>query len=486
VIQIQDLHANYSVQSNIAKLLAFLDSRFGAGPYKVAVEGAQGPVAVTELAKISDRDFKTQVCDRLMKAAELTGTEYFSIVNGKPDFLWGVEDQRYHDANITLFQSTYKGKQELAHALTQLQNDLLPIKKKTYTHAMRKLDKKAADYATGKLDLADYTSFLVKQASKQGIDIGTQYPEIAKWIGYARADQHINLDKLMTEQAELLEDVQAGFAKTDVQRNIASTSHELDVLRRMMTEEVTTEEVRHFAPQLAAVAGQAQYLLDNSGISYDKANLAQLISASLDFYAVALLRDKFLAENALSLIQKPNSKIQNVVLVAGGFHTPGITKILKEKGVSYITISPTVTAHTEQDKKLYVARLMGRHANPSDIAVGNSSLSWALNSRTAIWIAARSVRLAALRQHLLEPLPVKLAELAQQPNVGGTIKVKVLIPTALRQYTEKLAEVELDVPAGSTRDDVIGQLGRCVAGFPFSDPTAPRWARRISFLLASF
>ena len=47
----------------------------------------------------------------------------------------------------------------------------------------------------------------------------------------------------MTEQADLLKDVQAGLAKTDEQRNIASTASELDVLYRLMVEEVTTEEV---------------------------------------------------------------------------------------------------------------------------------------------------------------------------------------------------------------------------------------------------
>ena len=43
--------------------------------------------------------------------------------------------------------------------------------------------------------------------------------------------------------------------------------------------------------------------MDSSGVSYDKQNLAQLASASLDFYAVALLRDKFLAATSADTLR---------------------------------------------------------------------------------------------------------------------------------------------------------------------------------------
>lgn len=429
VIHIQDLHANFDVQTKIARLIEFYDSHLP--PYKVAVEGAEGPITATQLGKVSDRAFKTKVCDRLMKNAEITGTEYFSIVNGKPDLLWGVEDHRYHEANIALFRSTYKGKRELARALGKLQAEFAPIKQKAYSRSMRRLDRKAAAYESGKIDIVKYIRVLVKQASKQGIDIAGRYPEIAKWTGYAKADQYANMDKLMTEQAALLTEVQTSLAKTDLQRNIASTSVELDVLRRMLTEEVTTEEVRHLAPELSQVAGRAQFLMDQAGVSYEKQGAADLVSASLDFYAVALLRDQHLTENALKLIQSPTSKTHHVILVAGGFHTPGITKILNQKGVSYITVAPNVTTHTARDKQLYVARLMGRHGDPDDMAAGNDMLSWMLNTPFGEWVVART----ALRTAQADKNPQMAREVTDVFGAQTALAVNPPPRGKLRDYT---------------------------------------------------
>jgi hypothetical protein len=473
VVQIQDLHANYGVQTNIVKLLEFLDSRLGEGNYRVAVEGAQGPISITELARIADHDLKTKVCDRLMKDAELTGTEYFSIVRGRPNLLWGVEDQRYHHANIALFQATYRGKQQLARTLSQLQSDLQPIKEKFYSRVMRKLDQKAVEYAKGQTDLAEYTTHLVRQASRQGIPIAARYPETARWTGYSKAAQYANLDKLMTEQTDLLKDIQMGLASSKIQRNIAAAAGELDVLRRMLIEEITTEEIRRLTPQLSSVVGRVKHLLESSGMAYDKDNLGEVVNSSLDFYAVALLRDQFLAENTLKIIQEPESKIQHIVLVAGGFHTPGISSYLKGKGVSYITITPAVDSHDDKDKQLYVAKLMGHHAVPSDILVGNTSLSWALNHPLTKWVAARSMYLTALHERgaqaagiLLRDAGPEIARLAEQPRPVSLIEVDVLIPAPLEPYTQS-RQVVVNVPAGSTRDALIGVL---VSRYPRLQP----------------
>ena len=304
MIQIQDLHANYSVQTNIAKLLDFLDSKLGAGNYKVAIEGAQGPLAVAELGKIQDKNFKAKVCDLAMKEAELTGTEYFSIVNGKTDVLWGAEDERYHRANIALFKKTYKGKRQLAEALNLVEAQLQPIKSKFYNHAMRKLDLKTAKYAQGKISPESYAKYLTGLAIKQGIDVAGQYPEIAKWSGLASLDQYPNMDKFQTELADLSGKLEGHLAKTGVQQNVAQVAGELDLLKRFAMEQVTTEEVRYLAPRLSEVAGRAKTLLDSVGADYDKQNLSELISAGLDYYVIALARDKFLTENALKLFDQ--------------------------------------------------------------------------------------------------------------------------------------------------------------------------------------
>lgn len=410
VIHIQDLHANYGVQSNIAKLLEHYDRQLGAGNYKVAVEGAQGPVVVTELGKISDRSFKEKVSDRLMQEAELTGAEYFAIVHGRTDLLWGVEDERYHRANITLFKETYKGKRLLARALAGLEKELEPIKAQHYNRAMKKLDRRMEAYQKGKVDISAFNRSLLRRASKMGIQVSRQYPEISQVSGFAPAKAHVDMDRLMTEQSALFVEVGSGLAKNDLQRNIVKASHELDLLKRLTSEEVTTEEVRRLAPRLSEVAGQIQGLLDSTGTAYDKKNFSDTLSASLDFYAVALLRDQFLAQGSLALL---NDKIKTVILITGGFHTPGITSQLKKKNISYITLAPTVTDHTEKDKALYVTRLMGKHVDPHSFASAKL-VAIPTNALSHLKAVVSSFRFAALGR-ADNPLASVRADLRNMP-----------------------------------------------------------------------
>ena len=62
----------------------------------------------------------------------------------------------------------------------------------------------------------------------------------------------------------------------------------------------------------------------------------------LNFYRLAKERDSVLAENLLQLAaQNPNNK---TFFVSGGFHRQAITETLKKNGISYVVLSPKITA----------------------------------------------------------------------------------------------------------------------------------------------
>ncbi len=59
-----------------------------------------------------------------------------------------------------------------------------------------------------------------------------------------------------------------------------------------------------------------------------------------EFYELAGQRDKILVRNAVGLMKQRRQKI--VVLITGGFHTPGIEEYLKEQGLSYLVMAPKI------------------------------------------------------------------------------------------------------------------------------------------------
>ena len=61
-----------------------------------------------------------------------------------------------------------------------------------------------------------------------------------------------------------------------------------------------------------------------------------------DFCRYAMSRNNSLVENLLEKIQK--EKASSAVLVAGGFHTEGLTQLLRQKDISYVVVTPKIRA----------------------------------------------------------------------------------------------------------------------------------------------
>jgi len=86
-------------------------------------------------------------------------------------------------------------------------------------------------------------------------------------------------------------------------------------------------------------------------------DLLEPVSAAVDFYALALLRDEALFSHSLEL--RDLDKQSTTVIVAGGFHTAGLTHRLKEKGYSYVVITPRVKGSSKEGERLYLERILG-------------------------------------------------------------------------------------------------------------------------------
>ena len=88
------------------------------------------------------------------------------------------------------------------------------------------------------------------------------------------------------------------------------------------------------------------------------------------FYEQAEIRSALMAETLISKSQTLNSKqIPNSnltrVIVCGGFHTPQIAALLKEKKISYVVVSPKVTKIDDAGGSAYLS-VFAREKTPLD------------------------------------------------------------------------------------------------------------------------
>jgi hypothetical protein len=436
VILIQDLHAHYGVQKNIAKILDVLSTRLslaGVGtadaetrrhgdterkqdvsprppvpasprlPFALAVEGASGPIDTSALALFPDAQIKLRAADYLMREAELTGTEYFAIQKSLPRLLVGVEDERYYALHRDLFRKTYADREQLVQWLQGLRSELVFLGEQTYSKEIKNFRRKLHAFENGKMGFDEAARWLADEAQPFGMDVS-----------------NLNLnqpEKLYDQVATIAFILQIQKAKSKQEKNLIQVEHDLELLQKVTNLQAVENQVRSFGPRLNQFVVLCHSLLTANGLkTFNQAKIRELISSSIDYYAMALMRNRPMVEKTLALTADAETRRHGdtekdlllprvsasprprvAVLVAGGFHTEGLVQLLKARKVSYVVITPSVDQLSDADHELYVKRLRGEHLKLDEVrsaaqqAKGSSSPSrWA-----KIWSRPEGSTLAA-------------------------------------------------------------------------------------------
>jgi len=84
----------------------------------------------------------------------------------------------------------------------------------------------------------------------------------------------------------------------------------------------------------------------------------QTLALAEEFYQLSRKRDQILFDKTLALANSAKGKA--VVLISGGFHSQGVTDLLKEKEIPYLVLSPRMTHFA--DDSLYEKVMLGENA----------------------------------------------------------------------------------------------------------------------------
>lgn len=219
---------------------------------------------------------------------------------------------------------------------------------------------KTRDFKSGKLALKDYYSYL-RTLAGPAIDMKKDYPHLSQYIDYVCGNNMVNPGRLIKDIAALEGDLkERSFAGED-QRKLDSIFKSAVILRHLFGLELTPEEHAYFQSNRGKISVTAweSYLKEECR----KYNLPELtVSAAAvdgniglleEFYKLGVAREKVFVKNMEKKMD--DSKEQIAVLITGGFHTPGMTRALKNKGYSYIVLAPVITS--KSDSALYFSVL---------------------------------------------------------------------------------------------------------------------------------
>ncbi|MBR4632491.1 MAG: hypothetical protein IKO48_04140 [Elusimicrobia bacterium] len=255
---------------------------------------------------------------------------------------------------------------------TKLYYDILKANKKiNQTAAKKQLQSVLADLKSN-ISYQDYVNLL--QDSKNLSDINvifaylsaninpadkiTKYPDLFKLINLREISSLIDPLDLIEEEREIVEDILLSYAMTVENRDVVFMNLFFQAYKSFLLAAISSKEYDYYKRNNSGFVNlYSKYIQDDNLF-----NLNKYVSVAESFNELNFERNKAFVDNLVSISDTDNKKnnyrgklysinkilsgldtTKNIkVIISGGFHTEGINELLREKNVSYITLTPNV------------------------------------------------------------------------------------------------------------------------------------------------
>ncbi len=342
VVHVQDLHCNYEVQNNIAKLIDELAGRQGLR--LVGVEGAYDRINVSKLSSFPIAVVKKNIAHYLMQQGKITGPELYAATGQHAIHLEGIESRELYEKNRKTVMEFLNN--ETQGYIFDLREGLNALKAGVYNRELRKFDEKQQAFRRGEMTLLKYSVFIHSRArsSKENLQA---CPNLSAYV--SRREQILSRtvasDGLFRELERLDQRLRAGLYTTPEQEEMDVLQHRLDVMEKLLNISASPEElaeyrgktqefrIKRFLEYMARHDKKRGYMPDVEVFRLDE-NLRK----AEEFYQVADQRSLVFVKNVIERMKRGQADI--AMLVTGGFHTDIMLAELERKGVSYICVKP--------------------------------------------------------------------------------------------------------------------------------------------------
>jgi len=216
--------------------------------------------------------------------------------------------------------------------------------------ALTELVNKSLEFKAGKLSAADYYAYLKALAIDNGTDLAKDYPNLYNYIIYNSVYSKIENEQLFNDIKKLEGDIKEKLFTNDDQRTLEKLSRHIDILIGLVNIKLLNDDYEYFEKNKEEFSHEifSDFIKKKTiqyGLAYEMDEPNDAVAKALpkleDFYSIAIKRDKALVDNTLGQMNKDKTKV--AVLVTGGFHSEGMSKLLEKQGVSYMVVCPSIT-----------------------------------------------------------------------------------------------------------------------------------------------
>ncbi|UCD55308.1 MAG: hypothetical protein JSV93_00485, partial [Candidatus Omnitrophota bacterium] len=225
---------------------------------------------------------------------------------------------------------------------------------------LEKLVLESLSFKMGKVSQVEFHQYLVRLARDIKLD-PKPYSNLIKFTRYITIYEDIDLLTLFQEVEQFEDYIREKIFRNDGERtlyNLAKAARTIDKLFKISLNnndyDFMKTKKRYFDRALISNFIKKSYAKYNLVFEheYDLDIIFDGTEEAVEFYNIAQRRNKFMISNTIRVMKKHTEEF--AALITGGFHSKGLTSIMKEKGLSYLVVMPKFE---EGEQRPYLAVL---------------------------------------------------------------------------------------------------------------------------------
>lgn len=260
-------------------------------------------------------------------------------------------------ANHLLLLKTSRLENEINFNNVEAQRDKLMkvLTKRAAKDRIGRLLMMSFKFKEDKISSGEYYSYLRDFSVENGIDI-KRYKNLNKYCDYIASYEKLEMEKLFSEVNEIEDALFTALCKNEDQKRLFGISKNLSMLEEFLKLKLSPEDFAYYRSKKNdfIVKGWKGFLkkhADRFKIDLSVLEDSDIIDGNIEtlesFYNVAFKRDKGFLRNSLRKMRKEKESI--AALIAGGFHTTNLTRLLMNEGISYLVIAPIFSGKTDEE-----------------------------------------------------------------------------------------------------------------------------------------
>ncbi|MBI4432576.1 MAG: glycogen/starch synthase [Candidatus Omnitrophica bacterium] len=495
IIHIQDAHSNLSGQENLSKTIDSLMTRYKI--HTVLVEGGTKDDTLTPIKNIASDKVWRRVARKFLIEGRISGEEYLNLTSSHPMKMLGIEDERLYMRSLRAYAELVKKREASLAYLARIRRAVETLKRRVYPKELLDYEEWSSpqsfsgDPVDSRLRGNDRLTLLIQLAQKYSIP--TSLNHLPKSFNNPDELSKVNFDAVLDEMERLEEEVysqilkgvrplwiKSGYPQGSDPFKLRAIDRYLRLLENAYRIQMSSEEYRLFDfnekdfSTLSMLAFLNRELLDR-GAFEDMAPYEDILEKGKKslrrFYGSVAARDRAFVRNTERIIDKTGNVIPSevegssrfldygasasarndkraVILIAGGYHTDHLKRLFREKGWSYVILTPNIRSETIQRKyEEVLLEPLGKAEN------GKWKMENGPRSRSAV---AHSPSQSGVRH--------KASADSSLPAASGVRALPILEPAAASRLASLMNEVsghvaaESDVLSGNLHDQSMSFL----------------------------